>query len=242
MTRLGLILLSGGLDSTTAAAWARREEYALSAVTFDYGQTHVRELDSARRVASAMELDHHVLDVALYRELADYSALTNPELIEMPKDRSTAEMSDDIPSTYVPLRNTFFLTMAAAWLESLALRKIERDGAAPDSISATLIIAANAIDYSGYPDCRPEFYDAVAETLRLGSKLGTQYGIPFNIETPLIELSKADIVRLATELDAPLDLTWSCYDRGAAPCGRCDSCLLRQKGFEEAGLGDPALE
>jgi 7-cyano-7-deazaguanine synthase len=133
------------------------------------------------------------------------------------------------------------LTLGAALLESQALHAIEVEGAAPEAVEATLFIAANAVDYSGYPDCRPEFYAAAVETLRLGSKLGTQYGVRFSVETPLIALTKADIVRLAVEHGAPLAQTWSCYQGGERPCGLCDSCLLRAKGFAEAGVADPAL-
>lgn len=238
--RLGLVLLSGGLDSTTAAAWALREGYAVSAISFDYGQTHRRELDAAARVAARLGITHRTVDVAFYRELAAHSALTHPERMAIPTGRAAEAMADGIPSTYVPLRNTFFLTMAAAWLESEALAAIEDGGADPATIEATLVIAANAIDYSGYPDCRPEFYAAIAESLRLGSKLGMQYGVPFSIATPLIELSKADIVRLGNALGAPLGETWSCYAGGEVPCGVCDSCILRAKGFAEAGVADPA--
>jgi len=150
-------------------------------------------------------------------------------------------MGTDIPVTYVPLRNTFLLTLAAAALESAALGAIEQHGADPASVAAAIVIGANAIDYSGYPDCRPEYYLAATETLCLGSKLGTAYGVPITIETPLIQKTKADIVRLAAELAAPIEHTWSCYSPGPAPCGRCDSCVLRAKGFREAGLPDPAL-
>jgi 7-cyano-7-deazaguanine synthase len=213
----------------------------VSAVSFDYGQTHRQELDAATAVASRLGLSHSIVDVSFYRDLAAYSSLTQPHTLAMPSDRSAAEMADGIPSTYVPLRNTFFLTMAAAWLESKALAEIEINGVAPSNLKATLVIAANAIDYSGYPDCRPEFYTAITKSLRLGSKLGTQYGVPFTIATPLIDKSKADIVRLAGSLNAPIDATWSCYAAGKSPCGHCDSCLLRARGFAEAGIDDPAL-
>jgi 7-cyano-7-deazaguanine synthase len=238
--RLGLVLLSGGLDSTTVAALARREGYELSAVTVHYGQAHGREIQSARQVAAALGLRHQIVDVAFFKDLAWYSALTHPERFPLPTDRDAAAMARDIPVTYIPLRNTFLLTLGAALLESEALQAIESEGTPPAALQATLFIAANAIDYSGYPDCRPEYYAAAAETLRLGSKLGTQYGVPWRIETPLIALSKAEIVRLAVAVGAPLALTWSCYEGGERPCGRCDSCLLRAKGFAAAGVADPA--
>jgi 7-cyano-7-deazaguanine synthase len=241
MKQIGLVLLSGGLDSTTVAALAKRGGYELAALTVDYGQTHVRELDAALAVAQALDLAHHVARVDFYRELAWYSALTNPAAFAPPVDRASEDMAANVPITYVPLRNTFFLTLGAAWLESRALSAIEGQGVPPTELSATLFIAANAIDYSGYPDCRPEYYRAAIETIRLGSKLGTQYGVPIQIETPLIALGKGDIVRLSVEVGAPLDRTWSCYGAGPQPCGRCDSCTLRAKGFAEAGLPDPAL-
>jgi 7-cyano-7-deazaguanine synthase len=242
MTRkLGVILLSGGLDSTTLAAYAVRQDVRLSALTLDYGQTHRRELKSAAVIAERLGIEQICADVSFYRELASHSALTDSKAHALPQGRSEAEMKDGIPITYVPLRNTFFLTLAAARLESIALAEIEENGADPKALEAILFIAANAIDYSGYPDCRPEFYEAVVEALNRGSKLFTQYGVGFTVETPLIDKSKADIVRMAVELDAPIDLSWSCYSGGETPCGVCDSCLLRAKGFAEAGVADPAL-
>jgi 7-cyano-7-deazaguanine synthase len=241
MRRLALVLLSGGLDSTTVAALAQREGYELLAVTVHYGQAHRRQIDSARRVAEALGIEHRIVDVTFYKDLAWYSALTHPERFALPAGRTPTAMAQDIPISYVPMRNTFFLTLGAALLESEALNVIETQGARPEDVEAVIFVAANALDYSGYPDCRPEFYRAVVETLRLGSKLGTQYGVPFRIETPIIDKSKADIVRLAAGVGAPLQYTWSCYEGGAQPCRRCDSCLLRAKGFEEAGLPDPAL-
>lgn len=241
MKRLGLILLSGGLDSTTVAALARRQGYELSALTIHYGQAHAREVGAARKISEALGIKHRIIDITFFKDLAWYSALTRPDQFTLPTERTPDEMSKAIPITYVPLRNTLFLTLGAAFLESEALWAIEREGADPAKLDATLFIAANAIDYSGYPDCRPEYYQAVGTALRLGSKLGTQYGVFFQIQTPLIDKSKADIVRLAVGLGAPLDLTWSCYEGGDEPCGQCDSCLLRAKGFAEAGLTDPAL-
>ena len=240
--RIGQILLSGGLDSTTLACLAKRECRSLGALTLDYGQRHRRELDAADDVARHLGLAHQRIDVSFYRDLARHSALTAREDFALPTGRRAADLAEDIPITYVPLRNTFFLTLAAAMLETRVLHAIEIEAAAPEDLKPALYIAANALDYSGYPDCRPEFYEVAAETLRLGSKIGTQYGLAMRIETPLIDMTKAEIVSLATELDAPLHLTWSCYAEGPRPCGECDSCLLRAKGFAEAGADDPALD
>jgi len=239
--RIGQILLSGGLDSTTLACVARRECDALGALTLDYGQRHRRELAAADAVAAHLGIAHQSIDVSFYRDLAAHSALTASEDFALPAGRSVEEMARDIPITYVPLRNTFFITLAAAMLESRVLHEIESAGAAAADIEPALYIAANALDYSGYPDCRPEFYATASETLRLGSKIGTQYGLGIRIETPLIDKTKADIVRLAMLLHAPLELTWSCYSGDARPCGECDSCRLRAKGFAEVGVEDPAM-
>jgi 7-cyano-7-deazaguanine synthase len=239
--KLGLVLLSGGLDSTTVATMAVRDGYEVSAITVEYGQTHIRELSSAEGVANALGIRHRVVDVGFFKELAWYSALTSPERFSIPSHRSPEAMSQSIPVTYVPLRNTFFITLGSALLESEALHAIEVDRVPPSTLEATVFIAANAIDYSGYPDCRPEYYEAASHAILLGSKLGVEYGIPIQIKTPIIHMSKADIVRTAVEIGAPLDLTWSCYEGGSRPCSRCDSCLLRAQGFAEAGVLDPAL-
>jgi len=234
-------LLSGGLDSTTVAAQAKHQGYELSAVTLKYGQTHERELQSASRVATILGIRHTIIDVSFYGNLAWYSSLTHPEQFAIPSGRTLEQMADDIPMTYVPMRNTFFLTLGAALLESQALALIEQEGTPPTDLEPTLLIAANAIDFSGYPDCRPAFYQTLTETLYQGSKLGSQFGIRFQIETPLIALSKAEIVELAIKVGAPLGETWSCYAGNSVPCGACDSCQLRAKGFAEAGVADPAL-
>ena len=241
MKRMGVILLSGGLDSATVATMAASEGYELIAVTLHYGQRHSQEIDAAEKVAAELGIRQRVVDVSFFKELAWYSALTNPEEFPVPDDRSLDEMAANIPITYVPLRNTFFMTMAAAYLESAALSWIENESGSPEDLEAAIFIAANAIDYSGYPDCRPEFYDALGETLLRGSKLGSQYGISFSIKTPIIDKSKAEIAALSAEIGAPIRYTWSCYEGGTSPCGRCDSCQLRIAGFAEAGLLDPAV-
>lgn len=236
-----MVLLSGGLDSTTVATHARREGHDVRAISIGYGQRHVRELRSARAVAKALGIPLIEADASFYAKLASYSALTDPATFAVPKQRDLAAMAADIPITYVPLRNTFFVTVAAAALESWLLALIEQEGRDPASLAGAIYVGANAIDYSGYPDCRPEFYDALAEVLRLGSKLGTAYNVPLRIEAPIIAMSKADIVRHAVAIGAPLEHTWSCYAGGDRPCGVCDSCELRAAGFAAAGVGDPAL-
>jgi 7-cyano-7-deazaguanine synthase len=241
MKKIGVMLLSGGLDSTTMAAHALRQGYELTGLTFHYGQKHSREIRSARKVAGVLGLRHEVINISFYRKLAWYSALTGPADFAVPQLRDESRMSMDIPITYVPLRNTFFLTLAAAYLESRALEMIEKEKVDPEEIKASIFIAANAVDYSGYPDCRPEFYREMARVLFLGSKLGVQYRNHITIETPIIALTKAEIIKMALELNAPLKYTWSCYEGGRTPCGKCDSCILRAKGFLEAGCADPAL-
>ena len=241
MRRIGVILLSGGLDSTTVAAYAKKQGYELIAITLHYGQKHSKEVESAKKVARLMGIKQEVIDVSFFKRLAWYSALTSSEDLKGPKQRDNEEMAKDIPITYVPLRNTFFITMAAAFLESEALNVIEIEGASPADVEASLFIAANAIDYSGYPDCRPEYYEQMTKTLLKGSKLGTQYRKTINIQTPIILKTKAEIVKMAMDLKAPLEYTWSCYEGGELPCGKCDSCILRAKGFAEAGYEDPLL-
>jgi len=236
-----VVLLSGGLDSTTVATHAVRKGYDVRAVSIGYGQRHVRELASARAVAKALGIPLIEVDAAFYAGLASHSALTDSAAHALPANRGLDEMSSDIPITYVPLRNTFFVTLAAAALESWLLRCIEVEGVEPSTLQGAILVGANAIDYSGYPDCRPEFYDSLVEVLRLGSKVGTAYNLPMSIEAPIITMSKVDIVRYGVELGAPLELTWSCYAGGERPCGTCDSCELREAGFAAAGVQDPAL-
>jgi 7-cyano-7-deazaguanine synthase len=216
-------LLSGGLDSATSLACARRDGFDCYALSFDYGQRHRIELKAAQRVARSLGAqDHKTLPIDL--RAFGGSALTDS--IEVPKHDSADELGSGIPVTYVPARNTIFLSFALAWAEVLDARDI--------------YIGVNAIDYSGYPDCRPEFIAAFEMLASRATKAGSE-GARFRIHTPLIELTKSGIIRLANELGVDLSLTHSCYDpspEGVA-CGRCDSCLLRLKGFAEAGVIDP---
>jgi 7-cyano-7-deazaguanine synthase len=240
-TSYGVTLLSGGLDSTTVTAYAKDRVEHLTAITFHYGQTHSKEVGCAQRIARLMGIQHKLVDISFLGEVAWYSALTHPDRFPIPRDRSAEEIGYGIPITYVPLRNTIFLGLSAAYLESKVLHAIEVEGLDPKAVSANLYMAPNAIDYSGYPDCRPEFFDQIKRTLRFGSKLWTQYEVPIGVETPIIELSKSEIVELAVRLKVPLEHTWSCYEGGDVPCGVCDSCILRARGFEQAGTLDPLL-
>ena len=240
--RYGVSLLSGGLDSTTVTAYALQVTDDLTALTFQYGQSHSKEVDCAEGIARVLGIRHKLLDISFLRDVAWYSALTNPDRFPIPQDRPAEQMGVSIPLTYVPLRNTIFLALAAAYLESLILHAIESEGNDPETIKASLFMAPNAIDYSGYPDCRPEYFEKMAEALGYGSKVWTQYRVPIRVETPIILKSKAEIVGMGMELRAPLDLTWSCYQGQPTPCGACDSCILRAKGFQEAGLDDPLLQ
>ena len=241
MPSYGVTLLSGGLDSTTVAAYAKGRVDDMSAITFRYGQSHSKEVDCAVRIAGLLDIEHRLLDVSFLADVAWYSALTNPDRFPVPPGRATEEIGHGVPITYVPLRNTIFLSLAAACLESRVLYAIEVEGVAASDVAASAYMAPNALDYSGYPDCRPEFYDGIRQTLNLGSKLWTEYAVPLRVETPIIDLSKAEIAALGIRLGAPLEHTWSCYRGGEVPCGSCDSCILRAKGFAEAGIPDPLL-
>ena len=218
-----VVLLSGGIDSTTTLAIAIAEDYETYALSFDYGQRHQIETQAARRVAKSLGAKEHRIAKIDLRVFGG-SALTDN--IDVPKQRSEKEIGNGIPVTYVPARNTIFLANALAWAEVIQANDI--------------FLGVNAIDYSGYPDCRPEFIEAFETLANLGTKAGVG-GKRFQIHTPLIKLSKADIIRKAVELGADLSLTHSCYDpspEGLA-CGECDSCLLRLKGFREGGMKDP---
>ena len=241
MPSYGVSLLSGGLDATTATAFDKDKTDHLTALTFHYGQSHSKEVECAAEVARSIGVAQELMDISFLGKVAWYSALTNPDRFPVPTDREAAQMGNSIPITYVPLRNTIFLSLAAAYLESQVLHAIELENVSPHDVQALIYMAPNAIDYSGYPDCRPEFFDKMGESLGYGSKLWTEYHVPLQIEIPIIEMSKADIVKFGVELGAPLELTWSCYQGGETPCGRCDSCILRANGFKDAGYPDPAL-
>jgi len=216
-------LLSGGLDSSTCLALARHEGYECYALSFDYGQRHRVELEGAVRVARALGAARHVVAHLDLRQIG-HSALTDDLVV--PKGRAPQDMSHGIPVTYVPARNTIFLSFALAWAEVLEAPHI--------------FVGVNALDYSGYPDCRPEYIEAFERMANLATKAGVEGRLPIRIHTPLIRLSKAEIVKLGRDLGLDFSLTHSCYDPDAQgrPCGQCDACLLRRKGFEEAGIAD----
>ncbi len=219
-----VVLLSGGLDSYTAAAIARDQGYALCALTVRYGQVHGREIEAARRVAARLGvIEHLVLDV----DLAAVGGSTLTGAGGVPKDRALD--AGDVPSTYVPARNTVLLALALAWAEVLG--------------ADAIVVGVNAVDYSGYPDCRPAFLEAFERLASLATKAGLEGHAP-KILAPLVELSKAAIIRRGVALGLDYGLTHSCYDPGPSgePCGRCDSCRLRARGFAEAGMSDPLLE
>ena len=221
--RKAVCLLSGGLDSSTCLALARREGYTCYALSFDYGQRHHVELEAAARVAETLGAARHLV-VQIDLRVFGGSALTSD--IAVPKGREPARMAD-IPVTYVPARNTVFLSFALAWAEVLE--------------SSDIFIGVNALDYSGYPDCRPEYIQAYERMANLATKAAVEGRTHLQIHTPLIRLSKAEIVKLGKDLGLDFSLTHSCYDPDASgrPCGQCDSCVLRRKGFEEAGIVDP---
>ena len=222
-----VILLSGGLDSATVTAIAQDAGYTCHALSFDYGQRHRHELTAAKRVAESLGVASHRVTTIDLRAFGG-SALTD-DRIDVPKDREDSEMSAGIPVTYVPARNTIFLSYALALAEVLEARDI--------------FIGVNAVDYSGYPDCRPEYIDAYQAMANLATKTGVE-GRPVTVHTPIIEFTKVDIVRRGLELGVDYAITHSCYDPDVAgkPCGHCDACLLRKHAFAELGLRDPVLE
>ena len=219
-----VVLLSGGIDSTTTLAIAQKTGFTAYALSFRYGQRHEIELKAAACIAGNLHVARHlIVDIDL--RLIGGSALTGN--IDVPKNRSVEQMGKDIPVTYVPARNTIFLSYALAWAEVIG--------------SDDIFIGVNALDYSGYPDCRPEYIAAYEKMANLATKAGVEGNQKLTIHTPLIEMSKADIIRQGIELGVDYSLTHSCYDpsAGGLACGECDSCLLRLKGFQEAGVTDP---
>ncbi|GAB6934226.1 7-cyano-7-deazaguanine synthase QueC [Calditerricola yamamurae] len=219
MEKRAVVILSGGLDSTTCMGIAAAEGYALYALTFDYGQRHRNELEAAKRVAAHYRVREHRITRLDFLHDIGGSALTDPD-IPVP----THGLSDEIPVTYVPARNLLFLALAAAYAEVKGAEAI--------------FIGVNALDYSGYPDCRPAFIEAMQEAIRRGTKAGVE-GHPIAIHTPLLHMTKAEIIRTGMKLGVPYHLTTSCYQGGDVACGVCDSCRLRIKGFQEAGARDP---
>jgi 7-cyano-7-deazaguanine synthase len=213
-----VVLLSGGLDSTTTLAQALEDGCEVTAISFRYGQRHTRELRSAEDVCKHYGVDHVIIDL----DLSSFRSALTREDIDVPMDRE-GKLDEKIPITYVPARNIVFLSIAAGLCESIDADRI--------------YIGANVVDYSGYPDCRPEFFEAFEAMISKGTKAGVE-GNPIRIMTPIMNDSKADIVRRGKALGAPLHLTWSCYNGGDRACGHCDSCRLRLKGFEDAGYRD----
>ena len=225
MPNSAVVLLSGGLDSATVAAIAAADGFApIHALSIDYGQRHRFELEAARRVAAAMGISRHIT-VRIDLAALGGSALTAD--IPVPKARSLEEMSQEIPVTYVPARNTVFLSLALAYAETLG--------------AADIFLGVNAVDYSGYPDCRPEFIATFERLAQLATKAGVEGSLKFKIHTPLITMTKSQIIRRGTELGVDYRLTHSCYDPASdgQSCGRCDACLIRRQGFVDAGLTDP---
>jgi 7-cyano-7-deazaguanine synthase len=219
-----VVLLSGGLDSATTAAIARAAGYCVHALSVDYGQRHRFELEAARRVAESLGVaEHRVLKI----DLASLGGSALTANIDVPKDRAADQMSTGIPVTYVPARNTVMLSLALAYAETIG--------------AADIFIGVNAVDYSGYPDCRPEFVAAFERVANLATKAGVEGALRFRIHAPLIQLTKAEIIRRGVELGVDYGLTHTCYlpDDSGIPCGRCDACQIRLKGFAEAGLNDP---
>jgi 7-cyano-7-deazaguanine synthase len=223
--RKAVILLSGGLDSATVIGIAHDQGYALYVLSFDYGQRHSRELECASKIAEFYQIqEHKIINIDLGH--LGGSALTDDN-IPVPEGRELENISETIPSTYVPARNTIFISYGLAYAEI-----IDADA---------IYIGANARDYSGYPDCRPEYFNIFQQLVNLCNKRGVE-GRPIELKTPLIDMTKAEIIKKGVELGVPYKHTWSCYKGGDRPCGICDSCLLRAKGFQEAGIDDPSLD
>ena len=220
MRKKAVVLLSGGLDSATTLYYAKSKGYYCECLIFDYGQRHKKEVESARKIARSCGAKYQAIKIDLPWK---GSALLDSK-IPIPKGRSLRRIKSGIPDTYVPARNTIFLSFAASYAEATGAEAI--------------FIGANAVDFSGYPDCRPQYYEAFRKLIRRGTKAGAGKR-QIRIFTPLIDKTKAQIIRMGTRLGVPYEYTWSCYSGGRRPCLRCDSCVLRAKGFKEAGLVDP---
>lgn len=238
MKKIGIVSLSGGQDSTTTLYLAKDQGFELTALIFIYGQTLSKEIKQASKICKLIEVPYKIVDISAYKDLAWFSCLTHPELLPMPEKVK----GDEVPFTYVPLRNLFFLVCCSAYLESCVLWNIEVEGVPPKDIeTAAVFISANAVDYSNYPDCRPFFYEEAIKGIREGSKIGSYYHIPVSVLLPLINLSKKEITELGVKLKVPLEMTWTCYRGRYLACGVCPSCRLRIKGFKEAGYIDPMM-
>ena len=219
MKKKAVVLLSGGLDSATTLYFAKDQGFQCHCLIFDYNQRHKKEIESAKRIAKAARCAQRIIKISL--PWKGSSLLDKKMSVHSPQS-----IVHSIPLTYVPARNIIFLSFALSYAEAIK--------------ASSIFIGANAIDYSGYPDCRPEFYRAFIRAVNLGTKAGVE-GQGFTIFTPLIKMTKAGIIKLGTRLKVPYELTWSCYQGGKRPCGRCDSCLFRAKGFREAGVADPLI-
>lgn len=220
--KFAVVLLSGGLDSATTLYISKKDGYTPYVLSFDYSQRHKKELKYARLIAASLGAPIKIVKLDLPWK---NSALLNKN-IPLPKNRKVNSIPKDIPSTYVPARNIIFLSIAAGFAESIGAEAI--------------YIGANAIDYSGYPDCRKEFFEAMKKAFHFGTKSGLKKGL--KIKIPLLKMSKGDIVRIGIRLKVPFEFTWSCYGGGGKPCGKCDSCILRKKGFKDAGVQDMAFD
>ena len=218
-----IVLLSGGLDSTTTLYMALDQGYKCNCLIFDYNQRHKKEILQAKKIARKSRSPYKIIKISFPWK---GSSLLDKDM-RLPSGGNVSEKANDIPSTYVPSRNTIFLSIAASWAEAIGVDII--------------FIGANAVDFSGYPDCRREYFELFNKILKEGTKAGVG-GKPIRIETPLIDKKKSEIIRIGTRLMAPYELTWSCYEGGGKPCLKCDSCLLRKKGFREAKLEDPLTE
>jgi 7-cyano-7-deazaguanine synthase len=224
MTHKAVCLISGGIDSCVTAFIAKKEGYETYALSFNYGQIHSNELDSAKKIAKAVNSKAHIIFDLDLKKFGGSSLLDKS--FPLPKNQDLKKIGEKIPSTYVPARNTIFLSIALAYAEVIN--------------AETIYIGANALDYSGYPDCRPKYLQAFQEMANLANKRGIE-GKPVQIKAPLLNLTKAEIIKKGLDLHAPLDLTWSCYQGGEKACGKCDSCLLRLKGFKEVSIKDPLM-